>query len=94
MIRRIIRTDGAEVPFDRRHTMSGIAQLLGCDLLDIVKLRHLGIPLQVMLVDDASMVSGKPVNAKATALYHANCKPGTTSPICGDVAIVFDEDFA
>lgn len=36
----------------------------------------------------------KPVNAKATELYHAVCKPGTTHQIVGDVAIVNDEDFA
>lgn len=36
----------------------------------------------------------KPVNAKATELYLANCRPGTTHAIVGDVAIVPDEDFA
>jgi len=34
----------------------------------------------------------KPINRKATALYHANCRPGTTHQIAGDVVIVFDED--
>jgi hypothetical protein len=29
-----------------------------------------------------------PVNAKATALYHEVCKPGTTHAIVGDVAIL------
>jgi hypothetical protein len=36
----------------------------------------------------------KAINAKATALYLANCVPGTTHQIAGDVAIVFDDDFA
>jgi hypothetical protein len=36
----------------------------------------------------------KPVNEKATELYLARCKPGTTHQIVGDVAICNDEDFA
>jgi len=36
----------------------------------------------------------KPVNQRATELYHAICNPGTTHQIVGDVAIVHDEDFA
>jgi hypothetical protein len=40
------------------------------------------------------MCDGKPVNPKATALYHAICKPGTLHSIHGDVAIVHDGDFA
>lgn len=35
----------------------------------------------------------KPVNQKATALYHAVCVPGTTHQIVGDVAIVVEADF-
>jgi hypothetical protein len=34
----------------------------------------------------------KPVNAKATALYHAVCVPGVTHQIVGDVAIVAVDD--
>lgn len=34
----------------------------------------------------------KPVNEKATKLYHKVCKPGTTHQIVGDVAIVFDRE--
>ena len=34
----------------------------------------------------------KPVNPKATALYHAVCKPGTTHQIVGDVAIIVDAE--
>lgn len=36
----------------------------------------------------------KPVNAKATALYHSVCVPGTTHEIVGDVAIIDDESLA
>lgn len=46
-----------------------------------------------MFVDDAGHAKGLPVNAKATELYHANCRPGTTHEIRGDVCIVLDEDF-
>lgn len=35
----------------------------------------------------------KPVNPKATALYHAVCREGVTHAIVGDVAIVRDADF-
>ena len=34
------------------------------------------------------------INEQATALYHANCIPGTTHQIAGDVAVVPDSDFA
>jgi hypothetical protein len=34
------------------------------------------------------------VNEKATALYLANCRPGTKHRIVGDVVIVFDDDHA
>lgn len=34
----------------------------------------------------------KPVNEKATKLYHKVCKPGTTHQIVGDVAIVVDRE--
>ncbi len=48
-----------------------------------------------MAVDDLGhvRVPPKPVNAKATQLYHANCLPGTTHQIVGDVVIVLDDDF-
>jgi len=34
----------------------------------------------------------KPVNPRATELYHAVCLPGTTHQIVGDVAILHDAD--
>ena len=36
----------------------------------------------------------KPLNTAATALYHGVCRPGATHQIVGDVAIVWDRDFA
>lgn len=36
----------------------------------------------------------KPVNAEATKLYLANCRPGTVHQIVGDVVVVPDLDFA
>jgi hypothetical protein len=36
----------------------------------------------------------KPVNVLATELYHANCHPGTTHVIVGDVLVCPDGDFA
>ncbi|MCD6674888.1 MAG: hypothetical protein LT106_18800 [Burkholderiaceae bacterium] len=93
MARRIIRVDGNEEALPQPVSMRQILSLIGADCADTVILKHLGRPLQVMVVDDTGAVDGKPVNAKATALYHANCRPGTAHPICGDVAIVFDKDF-
>jgi len=49
--------------------------------------------VHVMIVDDAGHQKGLPVNAAATALYHARCLPGTTHQIVGDVVIVPDSDF-
>lgn len=34
-----------------------------------------------------------PVNEQATALYWANCRPGTTHQIVGDVIVCPDEDY-
>jgi hypothetical protein len=65
-------------------------RMIGADTLDTVNLRD----GRVMLVDDVGLVDGKPLNAAATALYHGVCRPGTTNPIAGDVAIAWDEDFA
>jgi hypothetical protein len=54
-----------------------------------------GFPGYIMFVDDvASRDKVKPPNVLATALYHMQCKPGTTHKIHGDVAIAWDEDFA
>lgn len=93
-IRRVIRVDGTEEPLPHAVTMRRALDLIGADTIDTVSLKHLGHPLQVMLVDDVGMVDGKPINAKATELYHANCRPGNPYSIHGDVVVVYDEDFA
>jgi hypothetical protein len=108
-MRKIIRCDGTEHIISAPITMAGIGYLIGAQTMDVIPLRHLGNPLHVMVVDDhgwdfAVVQSGnvtkhvpvkalKPINEKATALYHANCKPGTTHQIVGDVAVVPDDDF-
>jgi|GEM_PF-840200 len=110
MTARIIRCDGTEVRLDKSPTMAEIHALIGARTLDTVSLRHLGYPLQVMVLDDSGYETEtivhsdghhelrptralKPDNPKATALYHANCKPGTTHQIVGDVVVCFDQDF-
>jgi hypothetical protein len=46
------------------------------------------------IIERKAVKARKPVNEIATALYHANCRPGTTHQIVGDVYICLDEDFA
>jgi hypothetical protein len=84
---KIIRVDGTETLHERTERyIRDIGTLLGCDALDTVTIDRKR--QTVMFVDDTGMVDGKPVNAKATALYHAVCKPNTIHQIHGDVAIV------
>ena len=90
--RRIIHADGTETALKHKRSMSEIASLIGADACDSVSLDHLGRPPQVMIVDDAGLIDGKPINAKATALYHGS-RPGSMYPVCGDAAVVFDRDF-
>lgn len=90
-----IRVDGRITPLTDRVTMDiceAVIRPRSCT--DVVQLKHLGSPMMVMVVDDTGMVDHRPVNPIATALYHANCVPGTVFPICGDVVIAPDEDFA
>ncbi len=94
MTRKVIRVDGREEPLDGPTSMRLCEQLIGANGIDVVQLRHLGLPRWVMLVDDTGLVDGREVNVKATRLYHENCRPGTVHPICGDVAIVLDDDYA
>ncbi len=89
---RVIRVDGTETLYEEKPTLARIFAAIGCTCIDTVTLdRENEI---VMLVDDTGMVDGKPVNRKATHLYHDVCKPGTAWAIHGDVAIVNDKDFA
>lgn len=95
MRRRIIKVDGSVVDLPGKQTMDQIRVAIGARAgLDVVRLSHLGYPLQIMLVDDMGHPDGKPNNPGATRLYRLNAKPGTTHWIAGDVAIVLDEDFA
>lgn len=91
--RKLIRTDGTEVELTGPHALDDICQMIGADTLDIVALRHLGHPLHVMLVDDLGIRKELPINSKATDLYWANCIPGTTHQIRGNVVIVPDGDY-
>jgi hypothetical protein len=88
---KIIRVDGTETVHEGKPSIAEICQLIGCDGLD-----HVTIDRRrqtVMFVDDTGMIDGKPVNAKATVLYHAICKPETIHQIHGDVVIVNDRGF-
>jgi hypothetical protein len=91
-MRMLIKSDGTEVPLSRPHKMDELSKLIGAKILDTVTLidrRH------VMIVNDLGHRLGLPVNEKATAHYHAKCRPGSNPPpIVGDVVIVPDEDFA
>ena len=88
----VIRVNGDEEDHEEKPSIRKIYSVIGCDTFDTVTLdkkRKI-----IMLVDDTGMVDGKPINPKATELYHSRCKPGTPFSIHGDVAIVNDSDFA
>lgn len=93
---KVARVNGIIEVLLERPTIRGICEAIGADTLDSVTLRDAqGRPSGVvMMVDDSGLIDGKPVNPAATKLYHSVCRPGTTHPICGDVAIVNDGDFA
>jgi len=86
---KVIRVDGTESNHHGKASIAEIMRLIVCDCLDHVTLSR----RRIMLVDDVGMLDGKPVNAKATALYHARCKPGTVHQIHGDVVIIEAGDF-
>jgi hypothetical protein len=92
-MRALIKADGTRQDLDTRQTMAAIKRLIDASSLDTVSLRHMGQPAHVMLLDDLGHDRGLPVNAEATQLYHANCRPGTTHTIRGDVVVVPDADF-
>lgn len=89
--------------------LAQVCELIGASTLDTVRLGHMGRPVHVMFVDDMGyeteavqtgnrttlvpVRARKPVNLKATALYHLNCRPGTTHQIVGDVLVCPDADF-
>lgn len=106
----LIRCNGSSEPLPGPVSIDEVCRLIGAATLDSVALFNLGDPLHVMLVDDAGyetqvvqvpegvylrpVRARKPVNAEATVLYRANCAPGTTHAIVGDVVVAPDEDFA
>lgn len=89
---KLIYADGREELCEAKPFIGNIQRQIGASCLDSVMLS--ANPTIVMLVDDTGYIDRKPVNQKATSLYHSVCRPGTVHPICGDVAIVRDEDFA
>jgi hypothetical protein len=70
---RVIRVDGTETIHEDKPSISETTRLIGCETLDTVTIdrKH----QTVMFVDDTGILDGKLVNTKATALYHAVCKP-------------------
>lgn len=109
-MRMLIKTDGTRHELTGPTSMRDITQMIGADGLDTVTLRSPGYAGHVMLVDDhgyetradingrvvtlVPVIARKPVNAEATQLYLAQCKPGTMHQIVGDVVVVPDLDFA
>ena len=89
---RVIRVSGSEELITDKPSIEKLHVAMGCDCCDTVILDR--NQMIVMLVDDNGRSDGKPINRKATALYHSVCRPGTIDTIHGDVAIVNDEDFA
>jgi hypothetical protein len=85
---RLIRTDGTEQILGHRPSLDEIRRLNGCECMDTVTINRMR--QTVMFVDDTGMIDGKPVNPKATALYHAICKPSTIHQIHGNVVILDD----
>lgn len=92
----VIRVNGHEEDVEERPTIDRIQRAIGATCLDTVCLRKSrdGQAEIVMCVDDSGMIDGKPVNPKATELYHSICKPATIFSIHGDVVVCNDGDFA
>ena len=104
----VIRADGTEEVVKGKPKVAAMRSLIKAEGLDFVRVGKLVPNDLVMAVDDFGWETetietpGKielrpirprrPLNAKATALYLAICRPGTTHQIAGDVAIFHDED--
>jgi hypothetical protein len=93
-MRCVLYADGRRVDLVSPVTVEAATRLIGAKFVDVVRLHHLGLPLHVMLVDDVGHDRHLPVNRAATELYHANCIPGTTHEIVGDVIVCPDGDFS
>lgn len=101
----LIRTDGTESDTTVSR-WAELAPLIGADVLCTVNLRDGRVMLADDLGYETETIehgpgryelrptkARKPVNPKATALYHGICRPGTTHAIVGDVAIVVDAEW-
>jgi hypothetical protein len=88
---RIYRADGTQEEFTTKPSIRQVSSKLGYDTLDSVNLRGNGPT--IMMVCDTGMIDGLPSNAKANEFMQA-VNPGYPYPICGDVAILNDRDFA
>lgn len=106
---KIIRTDGSEEvhAVTKKTATRQIDELIGAKCTDTVNLRDGRVMIVDDNGYESECIehgnghfelrptrARKPVNAKATELYHAICVPGTMHQIVGDVAIANDEDFA
>ena len=87
---KVIRADGTETVHHGAPSVADICRLIACDMLDTVTIDRLR--QTVMFVDDSGVIDGKPVNPKATTLYHRVCKPGTLHQIHGHVVILNGRD--
>jgi hypothetical protein len=91
----IIRVDGSYEIVHRKPTIALMHAAIGCDIVDVIPLTANRPPDTVMIIDDLGKTNNKPINDKATALYH-EVKPQAKKlghSIHGDVVIVNDEDF-
>lgn len=92
-MRKLICTDGTSLNLLAKRSITKCLEMIHAETLDTVSLHHMGHPLHVMILDDAGYTKNLPINVEATKLYLANCQPGTTHSIRGDVIVVPDDDF-
>jgi hypothetical protein len=103
----ILRCDGTqeEHTVPSADVMRQIKQLIGASIMDSVNLRDGRVMLVDDRGYDTETIdhgegrielrptrARKPLNLRATALYHGVCRPGVTHQIVGDVAIVLDRE--
>lgn len=87
----VIRVDGSEEVVKYAPNLTAVRRAIGCDSIDTVILTcYAAQPDIVMCVDETGMIDDKPINTKATKLYHSICRPGTPYSIHGDVALFHD----
>lgn len=91
---KVARIDGTIEVNVGKPTIAAVQQAIGATCLDTVNLREAGRPTGVvMFVDDNGVAKRRVPNEAATEIYLAQCHPGTTHQIRGDVALVNDADF-